>query len=106
MNQLLERCLSRRCRAMSVGKGCFQETKREISVIKQPSASSKIGVLLEKAKQDKSPTKAVSHPELYCLRFWAFLLVFAHHFLGRYQESIVGLTHVPLVSRLITAVFD
>ena len=46
------------------------------------------------------------HPELYSLRFWAFLLIFAHHFLGRYFEGIASLAHDPLTSRIISALFN
>jgi peptidoglycan/LPS O-acetylase OafA/YrhL len=55
---------------------------------------------------DKSRSSVPIHPELYSLRFWAFLLIFLHHFLGPYRHRIAGLSQNPILSRLITTALD
>ena len=86
-----------------------RETSEQFSVVDIPHAERQVPRLLVRqtggAKQ-KSRANAPPHPELSCLRFWAFLLIFAHHFLGRYQEAIVGLSNDPRSSRIVSALFD
>jgi peptidoglycan/LPS O-acetylase OafA/YrhL len=86
-----------------------RETSEQFSVVDIPHAERQVPRLLVRqtggAKQ-KSRANAPLHPELSCLRFWAFLLIFAHHFFGRYQEAIVGLSNGPRGLRIISALFD
>jgi peptidoglycan/LPS O-acetylase OafA/YrhL len=95
---------------MSIASGCCEITKVDRSVVDLPGAHCQSRVVCEgkagrKGAEESRPNPQ-SHPELYSLRFWAFLLVFAHHFLGPCLHRLSGLGNNAVIARLVTTAVD